>query len=62
MSTNPIFITLGAALFLGEPLGLRRIAGIAVALLGAIIVLRPGSDLFSSSALFPLAAAVCYSG
>lgn len=62
MSTNPVLITLGAAIFLGEPLGLRRISGIAVALVGAMIVIRPGSDVFSLSAFFPLAAAVCYSG
>jgi drug/metabolite transporter (DMT)-like permease len=62
MSTNPVLITLGAAIFLGESLGIRRVAGIAVALVGATIVIRPGSDVFSLSALFPLAAAVCYSG
>ncbi len=62
MSTNPVLITLGAALFLGEPLGIRRVAGIAVALVGAMIVMRPGSDVFSASALLPLAAAACYSG
>ncbi len=62
MSTNPVLITLGAALFLGEPLGMRRITGIAVALVGAMIVMRPGSDVFSLSALLPLAAAACYSG
>lgn len=39
---NPIWITLGAALFLGEALRLRRIAAIAVAILGALIILRPG--------------------
>ncbi|MDE4174886.1 DMT family transporter [Phaeobacter sp. PT47_59] len=62
MSTNPVLITLGAALFLGESLGLRRIVGIAVALVGAMIIMRPGSDVFSPAAMFPLAAAVCYSG
>lgn len=62
MSINPVFITLGAALFLGETLGLRRITGIAVALVGAMIVIRPGSDVFSLTALLPLAAAACYSG
>lgn len=62
MSTNPVLITLGAALFLGELLGIRRVAGIAVALVGAMIVMRPGSDVFSASALLPLAAAACYSG
>lgn len=62
MSVNPVLITLGAALFLGESLGPRRIVGIAVALVGALIILRPGSDVFAPAALFPLAAAVCYSG
>ncbi|MBT8412847.1 MAG: DMT family transporter [Boseongicola sp.] len=38
----PIYITFGAALFLGEKLALRRIAAIALAFLGALIILRPG--------------------
>lgn len=62
MSTNPVMITLGAFLFLGEALGIRRIAGIGVALIGAMIVIRPGSELFSPAAFFPLCAAACYSG
>jgi drug/metabolite transporter (DMT)-like permease len=62
MAVNPVLITLGAALFLGEALGPRRIAGIVVALIGAMIVIRPGSEVFSPAAFFPLAAAVCYSG
>lgn len=62
MSINPVLITLGAAVFLGEALGPRRIAGIAVALIGAAIIIRPGSDVFSPAALFPLAAAFFYSG
>ncbi len=62
MSVNPVLITLGAALFLGETLGMRRVTGIAVAMVGAMIVIRPGSDVFSLTALLPLAAAACYSG
>lgn len=62
MAVNPVLITLGAALFLRESLGVRRITGIAVALLGALIVLRPGSEVFSFGALYPLGAALCYSG
>jgi drug/metabolite transporter (DMT)-like permease len=62
MSVNPVLITLGAALFLGESLGKRRIIGIGVAMIGAIVVLQPGSSVFSLNALLPLAAAVCYSG
>jgi drug/metabolite transporter (DMT)-like permease len=62
MAVNPVLITLGAALFLGEALGPRRVAGIFVAMCGAMIVIRPGSSVFSLAALYPLAAAVCYSG
>ncbi|KPQ06584.1 MAG: putative permease, DMT superfamily [Rhodobacteraceae bacterium HLUCCA12] len=39
---TPVFIALGAALFLGERLRLRRIGAIAAAILGALIILRPG--------------------
>ena len=39
---TPVFVTLGAALFLGERLAARRIAAIGVAVLGALIILRPG--------------------
>ena len=59
---NPVLITLGAALFLGERLGPRRIAGVVVALIGALIILRPGFAVFSPWALLPLGAAVCYTG
>lgn len=39
---NPIVVAVGAALFLGERLAARRIAAVCVALLGALVVLRPG--------------------
>ncbi|UWQ20666.1 DMT family transporter [Jannaschia sp. W003] len=39
---SPVYVTLGAALFLGEPLALRRMAAIGAALVGAVVILRPG--------------------
>ena len=57
---NPVLITLGAALFLGERLGPRRIAGVVVALIGALIVIRPGAGVFSWSAILPLCCALSY--
>jgi len=39
---SPIYVTLGAALFLGEKLALRRILAVVFALIGALIILRPG--------------------
>ncbi len=38
----PVYVTLGAALFLGERLALRRILAVLAALAGALIILRPG--------------------
>lgn len=61
MNVNPVLITLGAALFLGEPLGIRRVFGIGVAMIGALIVIRPGGDVFTFYAVFPLVGAGCYS-
>lgn len=58
--TSPVLITLGAALFLGEKLGPRRIAGIVAALIGAMIVIRPGAGTFSVWAILPFLGAICY--
>jgi drug/metabolite transporter (DMT)-like permease len=57
---NPVLITLGAALFLGERLGPRRLAGVGVALVGALIVIRPGAGVFTWWALLPLLCALSY--
>ncbi len=62
MVLNPLFITLGGALFLGEALGPRRIGAIIVAFFGAMLIIRPGSEAFNPAALLPLAAAICFSG
>jgi len=39
---SPIYVTLGAAIFLGESLALRRILAILLAIVGAFLILRPG--------------------
>lgn len=39
---SPVFVTIGAALFLGEKLRARRIAGVCIGLIGTLIILRPG--------------------
>lgn len=58
--TNPVLITLGAALFLGEKLGPRRVAGVVAALIGALIVIRPGAGIFTWWALMPVGCALSY--
>ena len=60
MDVNPVLITLGAALFLGEKIGWRRALGIAAAMIGALIVIRPGAGVFNPAAILPLIGAFTY--
>ena len=62
MLLNPVLITLGAALFLGEGIGARRLAGVVVAFLGALLIIRPGSSTFSVVSFIPLCGALFYAG
>ena len=56
MQSLPLAVTLGAALFLGEPVGWRRWTAIAVGFLGVLIIIRPGPEGFTPAALFAVAA------
>ncbi|MCB2125318.1 MAG: DMT family transporter [Paracoccaceae bacterium] len=56
IQANPLLVTLGAALFFGEPVGWRRWSAIAVGLAGVLIVLRPFGAEFQMATLFALAA------
>lgn len=59
---SPVYVTIGAALFLGEPLALRRIGAIVVALIGTAIILRPGFREISAGHLAMLITAVVFAG
>ena len=54
---NPVLVTLGAALFFGEALAMRRIVAVGVALIGALIVIRPGLREVTDGHLAQLGAA-----
>lgn len=58
----PVYVTLGAAVFLGEKLAMRRIAAIVAALIGAVIILRPGFREISPGHIAMLVAAVAFGG
>jgi drug/metabolite transporter (DMT)-like permease len=58
----PIYVSIGAALFLGEKLAFRRIAAIVMALLGALIILRPGFREVSSGHLAMIFTAIAFGG
>lgn len=58
----PIYVTVGAALFLGERLALRRIVAVVLGLVGAAIILRPGFREVSTGHLGMVFAAVVFAG
>jgi len=55
--TAPIFVTIGAAVFFGERLHLRRIAAVLAGFIGAMVIVRPGFQEVSSGQLAQLTAA-----
>jgi drug/metabolite transporter (DMT)-like permease len=57
---EPLLLSLMAMLFLGERPGGPRLAGVAVGLAGALVVIRPNWAQFGAAALLPLAAAAFY--
>jgi len=60
--TAPLAITALAALVLREPVGPRRWAGVMVGFLGALIIVRPGADVFQPAALLPMLGALFFAG
>ncbi len=59
---SPVYVTLGAALFLGERLALRRILAVVVALLGVLVILRPGFREVETGHLAMLGTAILFAG
>lgn len=55
----PLTVTLGAALFLGEPVGWRRWTAIGVGFLGVLVIVRPGLEGFTAASLYVLASVLC---
>lgn len=58
----PIYVSIGAALFLGERLAFRRIAAIVLALVGALIILRPGFREVSTGHVAMIFTAIAFGG
>jgi S-adenosylmethionine uptake transporter len=52
----PLTVALAAALFLGEPLGWRRLSAILLGFVGVLLIIRPGPDGFNIYALYALMA------
>jgi drug/metabolite transporter (DMT)-like permease len=58
MFLSPIMLTALSHFILGEDVGPRRWFGVAAGFLGALIIIRPGTEGFNEGALFLLGAAL----
>lgn len=58
--TTPLFCVILAVLLLGERIGPRRIAALAVGMIGVAIILRPGAAAFDPAAFFPIFSAFTF--
>lgn len=54
LQATPLVVTLGAALFLGDPVGWRRWSAVLVGLGGVILIIRPGMESFQALSLLAL--------
>lgn len=57
---SPLVIALLSVVFLSERVGPHRWGAIIAGLIGAVVMIRPGTDAFTPVALLPLMAAICY--
>ena len=62
LQAAPLFVTLGAVLFLGEKVGWRRWSAIAVGFLGVLLIVRPGLSAFEPASLFALIGVIGLAG
>ncbi len=58
--TLPIFITLFAALFIGDKVGKAGWVAVFIGFCGVLLILRPQADDFNAYALLPLISAILY--
>lgn len=58
--TNALFVVLLAIIMYREQVGIWRWGAVVIGFIGALWIVRPGSDVFSWIALFPIGAAFCY--
>ncbi len=58
--TIAVFVVLLAIILYSERIGFWRWGAVVLGLLGATIIIRPGSDIFTWHALLPIGAAFCY--
>ncbi len=49
--SSPLFVTIGAVIFLGEIVRMRRWSAVIAGFLGVLVIVRPGTDGFTAASL-----------
>lgn len=62
LQSLPLAVTLGAALFLGEPVGWRRWGAIIVGFLGVMIIIQPGPEGFTVASVYVIFSVITAAG
>ena len=57
---SPIFVTILSVLVLKETVGHRRWLGVAFGLIGALLIIGPGTGVFSYTVILPIISALSY--
>lgn len=58
LQAQPLLMTLGAALFLGEQVGWRRWLSIAIGFAGVLLIVKPGTAAFEASSVLAIIAVI----
>jgi S-adenosylmethionine uptake transporter len=59
LQAMPLTVTLAAFMFLGEPVGWRRVSAILAGFCGMLLIVRPGAEGFTIWSVYALIAVLC---
>ena len=59
---SPLIITILSVVILKELVGVRRWLGVLTGLAGALIIIQPGTEIFTMASFLPVIAAFCFAG
>jgi drug/metabolite transporter (DMT)-like permease len=57
--SSPLFVTIGAVVFLGEIVRMRRWSAVVAGFIGVLVIVRPGTDGFTAASLVAILSAAC---
>ena len=59
---GPLIVVIFSVMFLQESVSLKRWMSVFIGFCGALLIIKPGTDMFLMTGILPLLAATCYAG